>query len=297
MNTANTVYLGVFVWGSFLWSYNTVTKKQTFVWLFARRARPFRDVPGLSSKRKGDCTVGLGRSAKIRQKSVNGKASLPLLTCSSMSTPNLSDLSSFEIQISAGGWQLGTIRSTGASVGVPWVVYVVIRCVWEKKMRFKTFTSNFSWFEMVGIEVNEVIFSGGNIRDDGRVSKFGYDHLRNSSRKSVNKNNVEMKHSVTSQMFFIICLPLDLPDLFFLQRLDSADGEMHEMRSKARRIIQSWSIDVTWFHGYGGWRCLGDTNVMMNDWCLVLDGRWFMNDDWWLMGDDWWWLRYLYDDW
>ena len=105
---------------------------------------------------------------------------------------------------------------------------------------------------MVGIEVNEVIFSGGNIRDDGRVSKFGYDHLRNSSRKSVNKNNVEMKHSVTSQMFFIICLPLDLPDLFFLQRLDSADGEMHEMRSKARRIIQSWSIDVTWFHGYGG---------------------------------------------
>ena len=165
--------------------------------------RQFRDVPGLSSERTGDCTIGLGSSAqRSGQKVSTCKAwYLMRLPCSSSrpnptfssqpirlwdrmirmiqetqeTTDHLDFLWNIKTVIhwNLWGWQLGTVRSTSASVGVPGALSCVCHM---SHMSYSVFAKRNEIQNFADLRCSKTVKwyflqcqSGGNIRDDGRI--------------------------------------------------------------------------------------------------------------------------------
>ena len=204
-----TVRLGVFVWASFLWSYNT-EKKETFVWLLPDQtisgcARPFQWKDRRLHSWFGELSKDQAKRCRLARPGTSwgyhahrvGQtqpfSSQPIRLWDRMirmiqETQETTDFLDFlwniktVIHWNLWGWQLGTVRSTSASVGVPGALSCVCHMshmsyiVFAKEMRFKTlliWDVRRQWSDFFSSVKVVAIFAMMG------VSKFGQDNLRN----------------------------------------------------------------------------------------------------------------------
>lgn len=192
--------LGVFVWASFLWSYNTEKKRN--ICLTLPRPDNFGMCQAFPVKGQEIAQLVWGAQQRSGQKVSTCKAwYLMKLPCSSSrpnptfssqpirlwdrmirmiqetqeTTDHLDFLWNIKTVIhwNLWGWQLGTVRSTSASVGVPGALSCVCHM---SHMSYSVFAKRNEIQNFADLRCSKTVKwyflqcqSGGNIRDDGRI--------------------------------------------------------------------------------------------------------------------------------